>query len=109
MTSKSTTKLVCVKKEKNSPPPYQALTFIKFSDDNLVASPYMIKMSGYYMRTILKQSCSVNHKGELFLYGGKYTSKKRLDGPYSALSSRTMLVFHGVQNTENVTMNNKKI
>ena len=72
MTSKSTTKLVGVKKEKNSPTPYQALTFTKFSDDNLVGSPYMIKMSGYYMRTILKQSCSVSHKGELFLYGGKY-------------------------------------
>ena len=88
MTSKSTTKLFGVKKEKISPTPYQALTFTKFSDDNLVGSPYMIKMSGYYMRTILKQSCPVNHKGELFLYGGKYTSKKRLIYRFNVLNQK---------------------
>ena len=53
-------------------------TFVKFGVDSLetmVGSPYTIRLSGASSDRLGQKSCSVVHKGKLFLYGGEMTPR----------------------------------
>ena len=82
--SKSTTQSIYMGLQRETiSPDFTRLT--RFGDENLVGSPYTMELGWeWYSRfnvnnakAILKQSCHVVHKGQLYFYGGKVRDRTR--------------------------------